>query len=315
MEILIGLCAMQRKIRSKPMQKILTEIKKNGNFKFIEFEEDLIKNKPIEEWPVCHGIIAFFSEGFPIEKVNDYIKKTGAWSPNDMSFQRTIMSRDQIYDILKPIGVRTPKHLVLDTKKNSDKIIETEDYFEFEGTKFEKPFVEKPLDAEDHHVHIYLPTSQGGGSIKLFRKREVSKDRVSETSTDSKIRRTGVFVYEEFIDSKTGCDIKIYAVGKNYAYSEVRNSPFRAQKIELDEYGREIRDKFELTEEERMFASKIVEHLHQNVCGFDVLRDANGKSFVIDINGWSFVKSEIGEEYFANCGKELATLFKENCKV
>ena len=83
---------------------------------------------------------------------------------------------------------------------------EHDDYIEINGVDIHKPFVEKPVDADDHNIAIYYPSSAGGGCKKLFRK---VGDRSSDFYPDiNEVRRDGSYIYEEFIETQ-GTDVKM----------------------------------------------------------------------------------------------------------
>ncbi len=61
-------------------------------------------------------------------------------------------------------------HTHTHTHWNPTEIVENDDVIEVGGQVFHKPFVEKPVSAEDHNIYIYFPSDYGGGSQRLFRK-------------------------------------------------------------------------------------------------------------------------------------------------
>jgi hypothetical protein len=60
--IRLGICAMDKKARSKPMAEILSRLDQSL-FRVVFFGDDVILNQPIEEWPHCDVLVAFHSTG------------------------------------------------------------------------------------------------------------------------------------------------------------------------------------------------------------------------------------------------------------
>ena len=63
-----------------------------------------------------------------------------------------------------------------------------------------------------------------------------------------------------------------------------------------------------LSLEEKRIATKVCLAFKQSVCGFDILRVRGGKSFVCDVNGWSFVKSS--RKYYDDVSQLLSEIMK-----
>ncbi|XP_057577927.1 inositol hexakisphosphate and diphosphoinositol-pentakisphosphate kinase 1 isoform X7 [Hippopotamus amphibius kiboko] len=307
-QIIVGICAMTKKSKSKPMTQILERLCRFDYLTVIILGEDVILNEPVENWPSCHCLISFHSKGFPLDKAVAYSKLRNPFLINDLAMQYYIQDRREVYRILQEEGIDLPRYAVLNrdpARPEECSLIEGEDQVEVNGAVFPKPFVEKPVSAEDHNVYIYYPSSAGGGSQRLFRK---IGSRSSVYSPESSVRKTGSYIYEEFMPTD-GTDVKVYTVGPDYAHAEARKSPALDGKVERDSEGKEIRYPVMLTAMEKLVARKVCVAFKQTVCGFDLLR-ANGHSFVCDVNGFSFVKNSM--KYYDDCAKILGnTIMRE----
>uniref|UniRef100_A0A8C8S7D9 Inositol hexakisphosphate and diphosphoinositol-pentakisphosphate kinase n=1 Tax=Pelusios castaneus TaxID=367368 RepID=A0A8C8S7D9_9SAUR len=303
-QIVVGICSMAKKSKSKPMNEILERLSMFKYITVVIFEEDVILSEPVENWPLCDCLISFHSKGFPLDKAVAYAKLRNPFVINDLNMQYHIQDRREVYGILKAEGILLPRYAILNRDPNNPKecsLIEGEDQVEVNGEIFQKPFVEKPVSAEDHNVYIYYPTSAGGGSQRLFRK---IGSRSSVYSPESNVRKTGSYIYEEFMPTD-GTDVKVYTVGPDYAHAEARKSPALDGKVERDSEGKEVRYPVILNAREKLIAWKVCLAFKQTVCGFDLLR-ANGQSYVCDVNGFSFVKNSM--KYYDDCAKILGNI-------
>ena len=301
--IVLGICAMDKKARSKPMAEILSRLDETL-FKVVFFGDEVILNKPIEDWPSkIDVLIAFYSKGYPLEKAKEYVALRNPLLINDLEMQSKLQDRRCVYDLLEASGIDVPRHVFLSNdgyvstgtgdgnKLGETTVQEFDDHIEINGVSVHKPFVEKPVDADDHNIAIYYPSSAGGGCKKLFRK---IGNRSSEFYPDiHEIRRDGSYLYEEFVETQ-GTDVKMYTVGPDYGHAEARKSPCVDGKVQRNSDGKEMRFPVILTMSEKEIARRIVIQFKQFVCGFDLLRVQEGHggvvSYCCDVNGFSFVK-------------------------
>lgn len=261
-----------------------------------ELELDSIKKSQVNSFISCSGCLHQKIKidklvEMPEEEKNLFIKNMIESSHKTRTLSFSLVNEEIIFS---PI-LNKPK------RKTSEEFIieEADDHIIINDIKINKPFVEKPFDAENHEINIYYPLNDGGGCKRLFRKIGNISSKFDPNCNE--IRRNGNYIYEEFLPTD-GFDIKVYTVGPDYAHAEARKSPVLDGKVQRTVTGKEVRYPVTLTPEEKIIARKISLWFGQNVCGFDLLR-SNGNSYVCDVNGWSFVKGNT--TYFRDCALML----------
>lgn len=339
----IGVCALDIKARSKPSRNILHRLISTREFEVVVFGDKVILDEDVENWPLCDFLISFYSDGFPLDKAIAYVKTRKPFCVNDLIMQKILWDRRICLRILDQINVLTPKRLevnrdeerrvltqdlahhlkettgvIVDGLEDSTRgqmtppqkveLLDDGDTLSVDGALLTKPFVEKPVNSEDHNICVYYPKSQGGGARKLFRKiGNKSSEWVVDLTTPRAISEPrSSYIYEKFVRADNAEDVKVYTVGPNFSHAETRKSPVAGGLVRRNTRGKEIRYITSLSKEEALTASRIAMSFGQRVCGFDLLR-AEGKSYVISVNGWKFAQEN--DEYYNQCSRILREMF------
>ncbi|XP_024978102.1 inositol hexakisphosphate and diphosphoinositol-pentakisphosphate kinase VIP2-like [Cynara cardunculus var. scolymus] len=288
------------------MGQILERLQAFGEFEIIHFGDRVILEEPVERWPICDCLIAFHSSGYPLEKAEAYAALRKPFLVNELEQQHLLHDRRKVYECLESYGIPVPRYALVNREEpyqELDYFVEEEDFVEVHGHRFWKPFVEKPIHGDDHSIMIYYPSSAGGGMKELFRK---VGNRSSEFHPEvRRVRREGCYIYEEFMPTG-GTDVKVYTVGPEYAHAEARKSPVVDGVVMRNPDGKEVRYPVLLTPNEKQMAREVCIAFRQGVCGFDLLR-CEGRSYVCDVNGWSFVKNSY--KYYDDAACVLRKLF------
>lgn len=299
--VVVLVLAMRKKLVREPMQALLSRLHACGALR-VAVLDDAGMAQPPELWPAAHVLVPLVSGGFPLERAHAYARLRRPVVVNDLAKHVVLRDRLSTRAVLDAHGVPLAGAVSFDPDAGDTRLLVGNELRVYAACgrlrgAVRKPFVEKPADADDHDVYIYYAR---GGARRLHRK--VGNRSSQLLAHVSHPREGGAFLYEQFHAPAMCADVKVYSAG-DYFYAEARKAPHIDGFVERDEAGLEKRTRVALTRAEMRICGLVVRAFGQFMNGFDLLRTLDGRTFVIDVNGWSFVKRS--SEFAPNCAQKL----------
>ena len=108
------------------MKNILTRLAQEPVIELVMFTDHTILSEPVEDWPICNSLIAFYSNGFPLEKAIEYVKLRNPLVLNDLQSQYALMDRYGLCYTCKQIhyiGLHRSIHVLITLVHHVDYIL------------------------------------------------------------------------------------------------------------------------------------------------------------------------------------------------
>ena len=79
------------------MKEILNRLRKSNLLHFEVFQDEMILNEDVENWPIVDCLISFYSTGFPLDKAMKYTELRNPFLLNDLEMQYLLMDRYEFH--------------------------------------------------------------------------------------------------------------------------------------------------------------------------------------------------------------------------
>lgn len=112
--------------------------------------DSVLLGQPAVEWPRLDCLLFVYSPGFPVTKVEEYVRLRKPYCLNNVSAEHVLRDRRLVYHVLLRHGIPVARHAFMiraGPVESHSVLEELEDAVVVDGVTIHKPFVEKPVDA------------------------------------------------------------------------------------------------------------------------------------------------------------------------